>query len=842
MMCDVVRRDRPFTRRLFQSLLLFALLAVGAYAQSVSWEPSDSGIATAVQLVFDNCAPDGDPELPAIPGVTFSFAGRAESMNIINFKASRTVRLTYILRARQNTPVQIPAFTVKTDKGAMRVAAFTTNAPAPALDALATAKLIPERTTVWAGEVFGLSYELSASRRANLQNVDSFTWNPAPLVAEDWSKPEISESTTNGDRRVNWTSRTRAIARTPNTMKLEAASQVLTIQTGQIGTFFGPQPRMEQVSVTSEQPIMDVKPLPAGAPAAFRGAVGDFKLTSKVVPEKAAIGEPVTWTLELSGTGNWPDISGLPARDVSNDFQVVQPKAKRTPAEGKLFDVTLSEDVVLVPTKPGTYTLGPIKFSFFNPKTGAYETKTTEAKTITITPPAAPQFGGIQPAAKEAPKAEPGKTESPAGNVAEPALRGPVSAAPLPSGIPRDPLPGAEEARAPLTPGTLWLGVLSPVAAVLLLWLGLAVRQAKRTDPVRPRREARDRIVKTLSHLQTAGENDGAALLLAWQHDAAVLWQVAQAAPRATAMPDSTWAALWSEADRALYGPRNTLPPDWIARAQEALAAKRVPGFQPLRLFLPQNLWPFAAMLVCAFIFSAASRAWAEQADAAYRKGEFAAAEKAWRDRVAAAPTDWIARHNLSLALAQQERAGEAAGQAAAAFVQNPSHPAVRWHFALAADKMGAAPAALTGFIASNPLHTIAAALSPADWQRVIILAAWCAGIAAGWLLFNAYGRRARWVIGAAVTLLALSLTAIGIAFAGVRSYGLAVNADAVVVTRAGTLRSVPTEADISQKTSPLAAGAMAIADKSFLGWRRLAFENGQTGWVRKEEIVPLWK
>ena len=43
-------------------------------------------------------------------------------------------------------------------------------------------------------------------------------------------------------------------------------------------------------------------------------------------------------------------------------------------------------------------------------------------------------------------------------------------------------------------------------------------------------------------------------------------------------------------------------------------------------------------------------------------------------------------------------------------------------------------------------------------------------------------------------------------------------------------------------KTSTLAAGSIALADKEFLGWRRLNFENGQTGWVRKDDIVPLWK
>ena len=34
----------------------------------------------------------------------------------------------------------------------------------------------------------------------------------------------------------------------------------------------------------------------------------------------------------------------------------------------------------------------------------------------------------------------------------------------------------------------------------------------------------------------------------------------------------------------------------------------------------------------------------------------------------------------------------------------------------------------------------------------------------------------------------------------------------------------------------------IAIADHAFLGWKRLAFPNGQTGWVRQEALVPLWQ
>jgi hypothetical protein len=842
---------RPPTHHALAVLLFGAVTLLGsaARAQTVRWEPADDGTPNAVQLVYENCAPEGEPQLPSIPGVSFNRIGQTTSTNVVNFKMTRSVILTYQVRGRQ--AVAIPAFNVNTDKGSRRVEAFTIAAPAPPLESVANAKLVPERTTVWAGEVFGLTYELSASRRTNPQISPTFDWNAAPLVAEDWTRPEITEALVNSERRVNVVFRTRVVSKTPNTFKLAAATHLLSIQTGTIGFGIISQPRMETVSVTSDQPSIEVRPLPT-APPGFSGAIGQFKLTSKIVPEKAAVGEPVTWTLELSGTGNWPDIAGLPSREVSTDFQVVQPKAKRTPAEGKLFDVTLAEDVVLVPTKAGDYTLGPVNFNYFDPKSGTYKTITAPRTRVTITAPAAPQFNTGTQTARPDPEGAPDREpKAPAAPVA-------------PTSIPRDPLPGSAAASTPLADSTMLPFLVSPGVLLLAFWLWLAVRRAKQTDPVRSRREARDRLARTLSHLQSAAEPDRPSLLLAWQHDTAVLWQLSQAAPAATAFAEgpapsnassnpsgttaaasdkTVWATLWAESDRALYGAKSALPTDWVARAQAALAAKRVPGFQPMRLFLPQNLMPFAAMVAVLFVATAAVvRAVELDALAAYRKADFPTAEKAWRVALEKTPTDWIARHNLSLTLAQQDRATEAAAQASAAFVQQPNNASVRWHFALAAEKAAAAPAVLASFIAPGPLQFVGRLASPAIWQRVLIAAVWAAAIAIGGLLLFAYGRGSRASKWTTLSLLVASAIIAGAAITGVHAYGVAAHSDSVIVARAGTLRSIPTEAEATQKTSPLAAGTLALVSKTFLGWTQLSFENGQTGWVRKEEVVPLWK
>ena len=187
---------------------------------------------------------------------------------------------------------------------------------------------------------------------------------------------------------------------------------------------------------------------------------------------------------------------------------------------------------------------------------------------------------------------------------------------------------------------------------------------------MRPKREAKRRIADTLEALRGAPASGKAPLLLAWQRDSAILWGLSHAAPAPSAVPDPEWSGLWGEADRFLYSTDKVLPGDWIGRAQSAAAKKRVGRFSPARLFLPSNAIPLMALLLA----SGATRLCADTA-ATYRSGDFPAAEKAWGAQVAADPLDWAARHNLSLALAQQDRWGEAAAQAAAAFVQHPSDP-----------------------------------------------------------------------------------------------------------------------------------------------------------------------
>jgi tetratricopeptide (TPR) repeat protein len=825
-----------------------------------------------------------------VNGVSLELAGQSQSTEIVNFNVTRRVLLTYVARPTQRGTVDIPPFDIPTDKGNVRVpaASFTVgdatlgNSGAT-LDSVIQARLNPPAEPVWAGEVFPLTYTLSIVRRFSAQLASNVEWSSAPLSVEDWSKPEMGELNSGGEVRNVATYRTRALARTPGPLALSPAQQLVNVQTGTSAFGLFSRPTMEQFAITTPAAGLTVKALPSPAPADFTGAVGEFTLTSKIVPTTAAPGEPITWTLELAGTGNWPDLGGLPARDASRDFRVVQPQAKRTTKEGTLFEATLTEDVVLIPTQPGTYRLGPVRWSYFDPKAGEYRTLTTETVTVTIAPASAAVAAGSGAAGSSA-------RETP---VVAGATGGPrPGTAPLPRGLPRDPIAGEAAAPRPLS----WLTVGGLAAASLLLplagWVALAWGRARSTDPRKARRLARAELVATLRALAAKpAPDEQRRLLTAWrEHAARALGlgrsvpsagdlarqaNAASANPKAGEAEAEAWRSLWTDTDRTLFGPENPpLPNDWITRAQNAAAGVPRARFQLRSLFRRRNLLPWVALLALSTSITtlapdlraasdasgvgavgaagakraagvagatgAAGTASAANAAAQYRAGQFTSAEQAWRARIAAEPTDWVARHNLALALGQQDRWSEALGHATAAFVQNPSDPSVRWHLALCSERAGVTPAGVSGLVDGSLFAQAAVQLSPAEWQRVGIMGAWTIAFALGLFLLHGY-RNVRWLRPTAAALSALGLVAAAAGVTGALRYADLGSAEAAITWRPTTLRSVPTEAATSQKATPLAAGSVARVTKPFLGWRRLEFTNGQTGWVQASDLIPLW-
>jgi len=358
-----------------------------ALAQRVFWADAGTGDPADIQLVFENCKPSTAPSLPDLADATVNYRGQSSQTQIVNFSRTSLVVLSYRLQIHTPGQVTIPSFTVQTDKGELTVPTYTSGTVQPGPEADIKARLTPRKTTIWAGEVFPLVYSIDVARRNFSNFADAIQWDAAPLVAEDWADPAATESMQGGESRLHIGFATRAYAKSPGPLQINPASQLVTLNLGLTAGGFGffQQQRVEQVGLTTDRPEIQVQPLPLPAPTSYIGAVGDFTLESKIVPQSGTVGEPITWTLTLSGTGNWPDIAGLPPRTVSADFQALQPPAKRKLDDKKLFDGTLTEDVVLIPTRPGTYTLGAFEIHTFDPETGRYRAHRIAETTITVT-------------------------------------------------------------------------------------------------------------------------------------------------------------------------------------------------------------------------------------------------------------------------------------------------------------------------------------------------------------------------------------------------------------------------------------------------------------------------
>lgn len=856
-------------------LFIFAtvLTALVATGQSIRWDPSSGSFPrnqeTRLDLIFENCEPKGEITLPKVDGLSFGTpsTNRQQSFNL-NFGGGANQRqsyssttFSYPVRAEQRPEIRIPAFTVETDRGKIAVepVVFTVgeakvDRAGTTLEDVASSHFSLPKESVWAGQIFPLTYRLNLAERLSPRLAGSIDWNSAPLVTEDWPKePQITRFMRAGQNLASVTYNTRAFSPQTGVITLAIASQPVGLATGR--DFFG-MASYTTYTISTAPASITVKPLPQPAPATFHGAVGDFTLTSKVVPEKGAVGEPITWTLELSGTGNWPAITALPPRNVSKDFRIVQPRAQKTQKDNSLFDATLSEDVILIPTKPGTYTLAPVEITVFDPASGQYKNLITPATTIEAVAAAQPN---ASPSAQISnPSPGPAHPPSDAGKPtvgSQPTLPAP------PSGIPRDPLSSAAPAATPLSTSSLLLLALPLALWPLPLWFYLALRRARATDPLRPRREARERLAETLRQLRQNGAdaNDNTtAALLAWQHDAAILWNIHAAAPHARHFEDSEWGKLWRETDRVLYQRDTQLASDWIDSAEKTLSTTRLPRFSPWRAFLPKNIAPFLTALVivsavlCTLPSAHASDTVASgisnpksqipAAIAAYTAADFKAAETAWRNQIATTPTDWTARHNLSLALAQQDRWPESASQAIAAFVQHPRNESVNWQLHLALSKAGYTPPETAPFISDSPLGNLAQQASPIIWQYLLAGGILLLALALALALARAYRRLGRWSSVLATLILISGLLAVIASVFSLHIYGSLRDTRSALIWRATTLYSVPTEVDEAQKTTPASAGTIVIMEKAYLGWQRVRFPNGQTGWLRTENLTPLWR
>ncbi|MBC2607458.1 BatD family protein [Pelagicoccus albus] len=828
------------------------------WAQSVYWSPSSGtlqkGKVNSIDLFFDSCEPDGEPSVPNLDRVSLNFRGQSNSRTIINGRVSSKIIFNYQAIPTTLGELVIPAFEVKTSQGTFEVA----EARFQVIEAtVGNTGLSPSEVflslfqnrdeKIYQGEVFELEYIAGAKQDYQLADLSTPDWNPSKLVTGGLVDAQVTGVNYNGSKYTVKVYQAKVMATESGTIEIPGASQEATVVIGRRRDFMFQEPVYDQFTIESDPFALEIHPLPEGAPASFKGAVGNFSLESRVVPEQVQVGEPVTWTLELSGTGNWPSGIGVPERSVSSRFKAIQPEIRNDFDENNLFTGTQTEDIVLIPTEEGTFEFGPVQYTYFDAKEEKYKTIQIPAKTVTVTPAVANSpnaSGSTNTGAGESQDSQYGGQSYDLDPNGQSTFDKPPA---LLADVKDGNTIGTRPARSiPIIPATV-VALASPLA----FWLLLAFGRSIVTDPRKPQRQALADLKRIARSPVPSDQVARKEVHLKWRDAACRYFDLSTSEPTPDEISQAAgelrdgdfsekWKKAWIASDRELFGAKAPETQVWDQLQKEATEGTPSKGYSPALAFKRSAWLPLIAATLLACLPSGDLRA-QEAPSSLYEQGDFQTASDQWLKAVNDQPYVFENRYNAGLALAQKGDWAKAWGLWTSAYCLNPQSEELAWNLRIAHQNTSSYDPILQALLEKDGLYTFVGWLSPAGWQALALQSLWGLGIALALAILFMYLKPLKRFSGIALLLaVAIGLLSYFSAWASSKYEALG-DPDTLLVVGETALLSIPTDLQAEQISSLVAEGTVAKKSKTFLSWVKIDLPNGESGWVRKESLMPLY-
>jgi hypothetical protein len=353
---------------------------------------TDETFTLAVTINADVSNPP-NPTLPSLEGFTVMGSGSSSQISIVNGAMSSQLIYSYRLQPYAPGDLVIDPISVTLNGQTFTTEPITvqvtqgTGAPQAVPPSNATAPT----STEFRGQAYFVEAEVD---------------NPTPFLGEQvnyvfrfyedfgaFGQPQYEAPTFTGFWTENQTDQSQyqvqAGGRFYNVTELRTVlfpslMGPVTIEPARLiipGGFFSAGAELQTQPVT-----LDVKPLPANAPASFNGAVGQFTLSGAVDTTQSKVNEPITWRITLAGRGNlgalpdpvWPEMPewrSFESQATTNTrFQNGQVVGERV------------YERLLVPQAEGEYTIPAMEYTYFDPIAGEYQTMTTQPIPVSIAP------------------------------------------------------------------------------------------------------------------------------------------------------------------------------------------------------------------------------------------------------------------------------------------------------------------------------------------------------------------------------------------------------------------------------------------------------------------------
>jgi hypothetical protein len=251
-----------------------------------------------------------------------------------------------------------------------------------------------DKTRVFVGEQVTVAWSVYVTQRP-----DKFDIATEPRTDGFWTE-EIPS--TNPKGRLNFAPET--VGGTPYQAALLYKKALYPLRPGKLTVtpleaqvaqvdFFGSALRQQRLK--AEPLTIEVLPLPAeGQPAGFDTAsVGKLTLATRADRTKVAVGEAVTLTVEIRGTGNIRNVRP-PALPALAGWKSYEPKTNVSLDAGETISGAKTVEVLLLPERPGTTVLPALALDTFDPEAKSYTHVESQPLTLEVTGDAAPAARG----------------------------------------------------------------------------------------------------------------------------------------------------------------------------------------------------------------------------------------------------------------------------------------------------------------------------------------------------------------------------------------------------------------------------------------------------------------
>ena len=386
-------------------LVIFLSLLSIVNGQEVRSTVSSNNIQLSDVFNFKVEAIDANknPEVDLAPLLNdFSIvSGPAQQTNMqwINGKSTSSRSLSWSLVAKREGKLTIPQLAVSIGKNIVQTQAIVMTVTESDENYQSNELFLSieiDKQQAYVGEQITVTYKLFTRVNMSVQNIDvpkhAGFWTeelfaPQQVDFKDVVLEGVSYKMATLYRIALFPTKSGRLELTPMTMNCNVTVKRSSNNNFFNDPFFGSFGNQTVPKVLrTKQTTINVKEFPGEIPKGFTGAVGDFSISSSVVPVDVKANNAATLRIELKGTGNI-DVFSLPDVQFPQNIEVFPPtiKTEKAPFRDQITG-TITKEYILIPRKTGKYIIPEINIPYFNPKIRDWKTTSTKSIEILVEP------------------------------------------------------------------------------------------------------------------------------------------------------------------------------------------------------------------------------------------------------------------------------------------------------------------------------------------------------------------------------------------------------------------------------------------------------------------------